>query len=329
MKKPTVAVVIPNWNGADFIQACINSLVTQSCSSKIFMVDNGSVDSSVALVKKNFSTVTILELPQNTGFTGGVNAGIEQALRDGVDYIALFNNDAVADRRWLEHLVTAAEKHPLAGIITSKFMRDDRQHFDSTGDFYTIWGLPTPRGRNIRDEGQFDKPELVFGATGGASLYRAKMLREIGLFDDCFFAYFEDVDISFRAQLAGWKVWYEPAAIAYHAVGGTSSKLGDFARYHSVKNFITLYVKDMPNWLFWFYLPLFGLQLLRFGVTSLLRGQPLAYLRGVGRALLLMPGTLKKRHHIQKSRKVSIQYIKDIMLHQRPPKPPAIEIVHE
>ena len=83
------------------------------------------------------------------------------------------------------------------------------------------------------------------------------MLKQIGLFDEDFFAYFEDVDLGFRAQLAGWKALYEPGAIAYHHVGGTSSKLGDFARYHSIKNFVFLYFKNMPGWLFWKYLPTF------------------------------------------------------------------------
>src|SRR5207253_2984925 len=144
--------------------------------------------------------------------------------------IALFNNDAVADKNWLQSLVNTMSANSEVGIATSKLLLEDKKHIDSTGDFYSIWGMPLPRGRNQLDNGQFDKPEEVFGATGGASLYRAKMLNEIGLFDEKFFAYYEDVDISFRARLAGWKVYYQPKAIAYHGLSKTSSRHPNLSR---------------------------------------------------------------------------------------------------
>ena len=316
-----VTVVVPNWNGQDYLKPCLKSLLDQSFRAEVIVVDNGSTDGSVNLVEE-FSEVTLIRLAKNRGFAGGVNAGIKQALKDGADAVALLNNDAVADKDWLKNLVATMDSNPIAGIVTSKIMRADKKHLDSTGEFYSIWGLPFPRGRNEIDSGQYDKQEEVFGASGGASLYRGTTLEEIGLFDEDFFAYFEDTDLSFRAQLYNWRVIYQPEAVAYHHVGATTSKLGSFSRYHSSKNFTFLYDKNMPLALYFKYLPLVSLQLARWFVTSLLRLQLVAFIQGVARAIVLTPKTLKKRRVIQKSRKVPVAYIDSLLYNRRPPKPP-------
>lgn len=321
---PKTFVVIPNWNGLDFIADCLKSLLKQTVDLKIIVVDNGSIDGSTEVIEKNFKQVELIKLPKNIGFAGGVNVGIKKALEKEAEYILLFNNDAVADNYWAEQLVESAEINRQTGIITGKFMRMDKKHLDSTGDFYSVWGLPYPRGRNEIDNGQYDNQLEVFGASGGASLYRAEMLKEIGLFDEDFFAYYEDVDISFRAQLAGWKVLYEPKAIAYHFVGGTSSKLGDFARYHSAKNFLLVYAKNMPTKLYFKYLPLFTIQLMRMGLSSLVKGKFIVFLKGNWAAVKLHPSTKAKRKAIQSARKVSTQHIDSILSHHRPPKPPKL-----
>lgn len=322
--KPNVAVVIPNWNGADFIGDCLKSLTKQSLKPRIVVVENGSTDNSIEVIKQVCPEAEVLKFPDNAGFAGGVNRGIRPLLEDGVEYIILFNNDAIADKDWVKNLVNAAEAHTDVGIVTGKFMRTDKQHIDSTGDQYSTHAMPFPRGRNQVDTGQYDKAEYVFGATGGASLYRAKMLQAIGLFDEDFFAYFEDVDISFRAQLAGWKVWYQPTAVAYHHVSATSSKLGSFSRYHSVKNFIYLYNKNMPGAYYWRYKLWFLNRLARMMVGALRDHQLGTYFKAVGVAALHIPSTLSKRHHIQKTRQVSPDYINSIMYHSTPPKIPKL-----
>lgn len=324
MTKNTTYVVIPNWNGADMIGACLESLARQSLKHEVVVVDNGSTDDSAMLIKKRFSKVTLLEFPDNAGFAGGVNRGIRYALEQGADYVALFNNDAVADRDWLKHLVAEAEVHQEAGIVASKILRDDKLLLDSTGDFFTIWGLPFPRGRNQTDEGQFDKDVELFGASGGASLYRTELFRQIGLFDEDFFAYYEDVDISFRAQMAGWKVYYQPKAEVYHKVSGTSSKMGDFARFHSAKNFLLLYARNMPTRLYWKYLPLFTLQLGRMATTSIARRKFGVFLKGSWAAVKLHRKTRAVRKTNLSNQKVSTKYIDSILTHSRPPRIPAI-----
>jgi GT2 family glycosyltransferase len=322
MKK--IFVVIPNWNGADLIAECLESLQKQSLKSEIVVVDNGSVDESVSIIQAHFPDVHLVRLPENTGFSGGVNTGIEYAMSQNADAIALFNNDAVAEKSWLAELVRVMDENPEAGIITCKLIRADGLHLDSTGESYSVWGMPFPRGRNQKDKGQYDEQEAVFGATGGASLYRASMLREIGLFDQRFFAYYEDVDISFRAQLAGWKVVYTPTAVAYHHVSATSSKLGSFTRYHATKNFYLLYIKNMPGILFWKYLPRFVLQGCRLAASSFLRGSGWAYLQGYARAMLNVGHALRERRRIQQSRKVTTTYIDGLLYKQRPPRIPGL-----
>ncbi len=319
--KTNIAVVIPNWNGKKYLKSCINSLLKQSVTPNIIIVDNGSVDGSPEYIERNFQQVKLIKLGTNHGFTGGVNAGIKEAIRNSQDFVALFNNDAVADKYWLENLAHALAKRNNVGIVTGKFMRNDKEHLDSTGDFLTTRGLPFPRGRNEIDSGQYDKSNYVFGATGGASLYRVEMLKQTGLFDEKFFAYFEDVDISFRAQLAGWKVYYEPKAIAYHKVGGTSSKLGPFSRYHSTKNFHILFLKNMPGAIFWKYFPLAVLQSFRMAVGSIIHRQYLTHVKGYCAAVLLIPHAIKERRKIQKNRKVSTKYIDSILVRGRAPKP--------
>lgn len=320
--KVKVTVVIPNWNGADYISRCIDSLLAQTTKHKIILVDNGSVDNSIEIIKNQYSEVKLIKLEKNHGFAGGVNEGIKYSIKNTYDYVALFNNDAIADKHWLEKLIQAADKHQEAGIITGKFMKIDKQHLDSTGDFYSTVGMPFPRGRNQIDKGQYDKPENVFSATGGASLYRISMIKEIGKFDEKFFAYFEDVDISFRAQLAGWKVWYEPNAIAYHHVGATSSKLGNFTRYHSIKNFYFLYIKNMPLRLMLKYSPRFIFQALKMFISSLVKGAGLVYIKAFGRVILEIPTILKERRLIQKYKKVSSDYIDNFLYKGKPPKIP-------
>jgi GT2 family glycosyltransferase len=323
--KTNIAVVVPNWNGKDFIGPCLESLLAQTARPHVIVVDNGSVDGSVEFIDKKYPAVELIGLKKNTGFAGGVNRGIDKALEDGFELIALFNNDAVAEPDWLNRLEEGAQKYPKAGIITGKFMRSDKKHFDSTADGVCVYGLGFPRGRNEVDKGQYDKGEFVFGATGGASLYRAKMLRKIGLFDEDFFAYFEDNDISFRAQAAGWKVYYEPRAVAYHEVGGTSSKLGSFARYHSTKNIVLLFDRNMPGVLFWKYKLLNLLLLGRIFFGSIRDRQVGAYIHGLWSAFVLTPKTIIARRRNKKLRSVPSSTIDSLLYHGRPPRPPKLK----
>lgn len=317
-------VVVPNWNGEDFLQQCIDSLLAQNQACEILVVENGSVDMSDEILATYGNKITVLKQKNNLGFAGGVNIGINYAIENGADYVALFNNDAVADENWLQNLVNTASVNPVIGIVACKFLHEGDNKLDSTGDFYTIFGLPYPRGRNEVETGQYDNKTTIFGATGGASLYSAKMLTEIGLFDEDFFAYYEDVDISFRAQLAGYKVVYEPTAVAYHHIGGTSGKISGFTSYQTGKNFWFMYIKNMPGKLFWKYILLAKYWYLRMLLARLVKGGFIPFIKGYFAFIVLLPKKLKERHKIQKNRKVSVGYIDSMLIHSRPPKPPRV-----
>jgi GT2 family glycosyltransferase len=314
-----VSVVIPNWNGANDLPDCLDSLHAQTLKPHIVVVDNGSSDNSLKLLEAEYPSVEVIKLRKNRGFAGGVNAGIRKSLKDGFKYIALLNNDATADKPWLRHLVETLDKNPAVGIATSKIVDRDNTHIDSTGDIYTVWGLAFPRGRGEAVSDKYDRDTEVFGASGGASLYRSSMLEEIGLFDEDFFAYYEDVDISFRAQLAGWKVAYVPQAAVYHKIGATSSRVKNFAIYQTLKNYPQLLWKNVPAKLMWRIFPRFVLAYFMIWGRAVSRGQVWASTKGVLASILLWPKKLFQRYKIQKSRKVSASYIHSIITHDLPP----------
>ena len=216
-----LAIIVLNWNGADDALNCVESLQQQTLRPEIIIVDNNSSDDSVERfedhVKSQKKDAPILiKNSQNLGFAGGINTGLVHARKQGFEYIGVLNPDAIADKKWCQALVDELSSHPKCGIATGILQRRDGKTLDTTGDFYNTWGLPGPRNRDEPVENAPSKPGEVFGATGGGAIYRAAMFDDIDMFDEDFFMYYEDVDLSFRAQLAGWKVRFTPKAIAYH-----------------------------------------------------------------------------------------------------------------
>jgi GT2 family glycosyltransferase len=319
MQKEKTYVVIPNWNGVDRIRACLDSLRAQTAAHQVVVVDNGSADDSIAIIESDYPEAILIKHSKNRGFAGGVNAGIKYAIGQEAKYVALLNNDAVADKNWLEHLVDFLDGNTKAGIAASKICDSSKTHLDSTGENYTIWGLPFPRGRGESDSNKYDNDTWVFGASGGASLYRIKMLDQIGLFDEDFFAYYEDVDISFRAQLAGWKVGYVPSAEAYHEIGATSGVIRDFTTYQTLKNLPMLFWKNVPAGLLLRILPRFTIVYLSFYFSALYRGQFWAANKGLLMSLILWPKKLVQRYKIQSSKKVATAYIDSVIIQDLPP----------
>jgi GT2 family glycosyltransferase len=314
-----VCCVIPNWNGIDSIGDALASLEAQTQKSTIIVVENGSTDGSIEFIEKNYPDVVLLKQPKNLGFAEGVNVGIRYANNEGADAVALFNNDAIANKDWLKHLVDRLDSNSKIGIVTCKFMKTSNEYLDSTGDQYTSWGLPYPRGRRESNTNKYDDDNYVFGASGGASLYRTKMLKEIGLFDKDFFAYYEDIDVSFRAQLVGWKVYFEPKAVAYHAIGGTSRKLKGFTTYQTIKNLPWIFWKDVPLRLMPTVFPRLSLAMWGFIVSAIGRGHTWYAAKGIFVGIILTPKKLVQRRKIQKNKKVTDKYIRSIITWDLPP----------
>ena len=317
-----VAIIVLNWNGIADTLDCLASLQNQSYKNfTIIVIDNGSTDNSPKLLNdyqsKHTDNVEVIYNPKNFGFAGGSNTGIEWALNENYDYVALFNNDATADKDWLANLIKAID-HKNIGISTGLLLHKDGKTIDSTGDWYSIWGLPFPRNRNDKIV-EAPKSELVFSASGGASLYKTQMLRDIGLFDENFFAYYEDTDISFRAQLAGWKVAYTSNAIAYHKQGETSKKMPGFAVYQTFKNLPLLYIKNVPRGLLFSIGIRLCLAYKLMFFNAIIKGSSKPAIKGWFNSVKLLPHAFSARHEIQANKHVTTDYIKSMLWPDLPP----------
>lgn len=313
-----VYVVIPHWNGPDKLLGCLKALKQQTQAHTVIVVDNGSTDDSVFKVKKYFPHVKIIGLEENTGFTGGVNIGIKHAMGEKADHVALLNNDALPEPEWLYELVQIMDDETV-GITTGLFLDGSGDNIDSTGDLYTCWGLPYPRQRGEHASQAPKEPELVFGASGGASLYRVKMFEEIGLFDQHYFAYLEDVDISWRAQLTGWKVKYTPRAVALHQIGGTSKSIKGFGTYHYMKNVPMLLWINVPMRFIPHIFPRLFFAYWTIMIKSWLTGKGWAATKGHFVFLKNNPYILFQRLKVQRTKTVSNDYIKSMIHWDLPP----------
>lgn len=242
-----ITVIIPNWNGERFISECLGSLSVQTAGRPaIIVVDNGSRDRSCEIIKSDFPHVHLIENNTNEGFARAVNRGINASQ---TEFAALLNNDAVPDPEWLERLLDAARENPDADSFACKIVfHENPGTIDSAGDAYTPWGMTSNRGHGEPDTGGFDKPQHVFGPCGAAAFYRKSFFDTVGLFDENFFAYYEDTDLSLRGLLAGKKCLYVPAARVRHhysaSSSGKKSKLGTEEVYIHLTGVL---VKNMPG----------------------------------------------------------------------------------
>lgn len=236
-------MIIPNWNGAAFLPACLDALRRQTWADfEAIVVDNGSHDDSLDVLARVYPWIKVIALPQNLGYAGGCNAGL-QAAQGSI--LCILNNDTEVEPTWLAELLAALERHPDAGMATPKVrLFYDRTRLHTVGDYVRTDGTFDSRGVWQADEGQFDREEYVFGAAGVAPAFRRRMLDEIGLFDADFFSYCEDVDLSWRAQLAGYRCIYAPRAVLYHKVSATGG--GPIASFYVARNTIWTLVKNWP-----------------------------------------------------------------------------------
>ncbi|MEM7113224.1 MAG: glycosyltransferase family 2 protein [Chloroflexota bacterium] len=241
----TASIIIPHWNGRHHLDDCLHALRRQSFDGfEVILADNGSTDGSQAYVREQFPEVKLVELGENLGFTGACNAGY--AASQG-DVVVLLNNDTEVDANWLAEIMRVFADQPDVGVVASKMLLfDQRDQFHTAGDIYRTDGIPGNRGVWQQDVGQYEKEEDVFGACGGSAAYRRTMLAQIGFLDDDFFFSCEDVDLAWRANLAGWRVRYVPTAVVYHklkASGGT----GAVSSYHDGRNFFYVIWKNYPT----------------------------------------------------------------------------------
>lgn len=320
MKNP-VCVIIPNWDGAEMIMSTIESLKKQTIGCDIIVVDNDSHDNSLNLLRPlaKRDEITLIEHTKNLGFAGGVNAGFRLALKRDYKAAATINNDAIADENWLGYLYDTLTSAPEIGTVTCKILSHDGKTIDSTGDWLSIWGLPYPRGRGELNSKKYDNQTNIMGASGGATIFKAELLRQVGMYDEDFFAYYEDVDLSLRTRLAGWQIRFEPRAFVLHQISASGSRVKGFTSWQTMKNLPWILVKDIPQSLLWRMFPRFLLAYAMFFGRAIADGRGWWALRGFIDFNLLLPKKITQRIFIQSQRQISPQQLDELLLHDLPP----------
>ncbi len=243
MSGKQVTVIIPNYNGLKFLGICLDALEHQTFRDfEILVVDNGSSDGSVEWLKEQ--GIPAVFLPENTGFSGAVNAGIRAA---STPYVLLLNNDTEAAPDFVGELYAAIRRSGKIFAVSSKMVQMYRRELmDDAGDMYSLMGWAYQRGVGRSSRG-YNRPMEVFSACAGAAIYRRAVFDEIGLFDEMHFAYLEDIDVCWRAKIRGCHVRYCPKAVVYHVGSGTSgSRYNPFKVRLAARNSVYLNYKNMP-----------------------------------------------------------------------------------
>jgi GT2 family glycosyltransferase len=312
-----ISIVIPTYNGYEHLKTCFDSLQKQTYKDfLIVLVDNNSSDSSVEFTKINYPDISIIREIKNTGFAKAVNDGIKFSLEnENVSFILLLNNDIECNANFLNEMLAGFISEEVGSVACKMLNYYDREKIDAAGDFIKRIGSPYARGHSEYDSGQFDTPEFVFGACGGAAMYKKEVFERQGFFDEDFFAYYEDVDFDLRLQLAGYKCYYNPRAICFHKRGGTSGYTSGWQTKQCEKNLVLLRVKNYPLSLYFKLSPLFFIGRAKRYYGFLREGSYKLFfnaLKGYSLGLLNIPKSLIKRRQIQKNKKVTAKYLESI-----------------
>jgi GT2 family glycosyltransferase len=319
-RSDAITVVIPNFNGAALLPACLDSLLRQRRPpAAVVVVDNGSRDPSRDLALRHPLRPTLIAFPENRGFAAAVNAGIRAAETPAV---ALLNNDALADPRWIEAGARGMDRFPEADFFASLILRRQaRDRVDSAGDAYPHDGRPRPLGRDDRAAG-YDRVQEVFSASAGAAFFRRRLFDRVGWFDESFFAYLEDVDFGFRARLLGHRCLLLPEAVVFHQ--GAATPLADRPGTRSeessrrvrwiARNKVFVLAQNLPGRWLVTWSPSVGFGLARSAGYHLLRsGQFASFLAGTLEGLARLPGRWSRRRSLQKQRQVRLADLAELM----------------
>jgi GT2 family glycosyltransferase len=301
-----LTVVLTNYNGRALLECVLPSLQAQTFRSfATIVVDDCSSDDSVAYLRECWPEVTVIELPSNRGVTAAMNVALDAC---SSELVGLFNNDVELAPDCLAELLAALESHPRIGSVTPKMLDfAQRSIVDGAGDILNWRGGGRRRGHGERDAGQYDRPQEIFGACGGAAIYRREALDVVGALDEAYYAYYEDIDWAFRAQLAGFRCRYVPSAVLYHRGSATLGRgMTEFNGYHLWRNPIWLIAKCYPLGALLRHAP----ALARGQAGNLLvaaRERKLnVWARAMRDALLGLPAVLRKRRAVQRSRVISL-----------------------
>lgn len=307
--KPLFSIVIPTYNGKKLLDDCLESIKNQSLKDfEVILVDNGSTDQTSKLARK-YKWIHYFNLKKPLGFAKPVNFGIKKSKGK---YIFLLNNDVKLDKNCLEEIKIAFDKNKKADFAALLMLNWNGKKVDSAGDGFSWWGRAYPRGRGENPK-NYQKDEYVFGACGGASVFKRKIFDNVGYLDEDFYAYFEDADLSFRAQLAGYRCLYISSAKVFHKGSSTFKKDSAKIRFIGNRNKDWVIFKNYPTKFLLTNLYKLMATKLKSMFTDLSDGLVLSSFRAIGASFVSIPKLMAKRTKIQKNIKVSDQYLLSII----------------
>lgn len=309
--KPDASIVIVSWNGRRFLDACLTAVAAQEgVVAETILVDNASTDGTAEYVRRAYPWVTLVSLPENRGFAGGNNAGVRAARGRTV---VLLNNDTAADPGWLRALVGGIDMAQRFALTTSRVVyMHDPAIVDSAGD-----GMLRAGGAFKRHHGgpasAVTVSQEVFGVCGAACAMPRAVWDELGGFDERFFFSHEDVDLSYRARLLGYRCRYVADAIVRHHGSVTIGRASAMAVFHGQRNLEWVYAKNTPGGLLWKTLPEHLLYTLAAAMHFGRTGRMLPFLRGKLAALAGLPAVLADRSRVQRTRRVDATAIAELL----------------
>lgn len=307
-----ISIIIPSSNGKHLLKDCLPAVMRlRKVTFEVIVVDNGSSDGTVDYINERFPSVRVIEYPEALGFSRAVNAGIQAAQGE---YVALLNNDTQVEPEWLYELATALDEHPKVGFCASKILKASNRHLIyAAGDGLTVAGFAYNRGKEDPEEIYYLQPEHVFGACAGAALYRKELFDNVGLFDEDFYAFLEDVDLSFRAQMQGYRCLYVSSARVYHIGGATFGDMAERCLFYGNRNRLYFLAKNMPAW----FLVRHSLSILAYSLINILlytaKGKGMAVAHGYFEGLRTIGPFLEKRKETLAKRTVQINSVDAIM----------------
>jgi GT2 family glycosyltransferase len=249
---PKVAIVILNWNGKNFLQQFLPSVVQSTYTNyEVIVADNASTDDSIVFLQSHYPAIRIIKLTQNWGFAGGYNKALKQV---EADYYILLNSDVEVTPGWVEPMVQLLEKDPSIAACQPKLLayhqKNRFEYAGAAGGWLDKYGYPFSKGRIFdiceEDKGQYDQSEPIFWASGAALFIRSSVFHAMQGFDEYFFAHQEEIDLCWRIQLAGHKIYSCPDAVVYHVGGGTLPKGNSRKTFLNFRNNLIMLAKNLP-----------------------------------------------------------------------------------
>ncbi len=309
---PLVSIIIVTWNGAKVLGRCLDSLAAQTYPDfETIVIDNGSTDRSADGLEARWPGIRLERLEHNCGFAAANNLGAHLARGR---WLALLNNDAFPAPDWLESLMSATQSYSNFSFFASRLIQaNDPARLDGAGDVYHMSGLAWRQHHNRLVSQVGDDATEVFSPCAAAALYPREAFLQVGGFDEAYFSYHEDVDLGFRLRLQGLRCLYIPQAAVYHIGSASHGARSDFVIYYGHRNLVWAYVKNMPGYLFWLFLPAHLSANLFFVVYYSLRGQGRAVWRAKLDALRGLPTVMRKRREVQRTRRASASEISRVM----------------